>query len=273
MTDEYPKLQGLEHFLFEVPLYAPHVLTEDFSHRHLYGWRKPYEPEVRIDGHCPYCNRESTFSVGFQHVPAGDPRTKIAERVAHDQMTISCSRNEYHRIHYYFRIENSVVQKIGQYPSLADIANDEVATYRRAMETSDAREFHKAIGLAAHGVGVGSFVYLRRVFERLIDKRFEDFKSAEGWEDADYYSVRMEEKIQLLKDHLPEFLVDNRKIYSILSVGIHALDEKNCLGWFDVMKQSIIIILEDDKKKREELERRKLFAGAIAGFSTDDVTK
>ncbi len=107
----------------------------------------------------------------------------------------------------------------------------------------------------------------------MIDKRFEEFKEAEGWEDSQYYTVRMEDKIQLLEDHLPEFLVENRKIYSILSVGIHALDEKTCLGWFDVMKQSIIIILEDDKKKREELERRKLFAGAIAGFSPDNDAK
>jgi hypothetical protein len=72
-----------------------------------------------------------------------------------------------------------------------------------------------------------------------------------------------------LKDHLPSFLVENRKIYSILSVGVHELDEKECLNWFEVMKQSIIIILEDDKKKKEELSRREVFAQAIKGFGTD----
>ncbi|MGV0910591.1 hypothetical protein [Martelella sp. FOR1707] len=153
---------------------------------------------------------------------------------------------------------------------MADIANDEVAIYRKDMERLDAQEFHKAIGLAAHGVGVGSFVYLRRVFERLIEKRFVESKEAEGWEDKQFYAVRMEDKIDLLKGHLPEFLVENRKIYSILSVGIHALDDKTCLGWFDAMKQSIIIILEDDRKKKEELERRKIFSSAIASFSADD---
>jgi hypothetical protein len=100
MTDELPKLQSLEHFLFEVPLYAPHMLTEDFGHRHLYGWRKPGEHEWRIDGHCPFCNRESTFSVGFQHLASSEARANIAERVAHDQMHISCSRNGSHRVHY-----------------------------------------------------------------------------------------------------------------------------------------------------------------------------
>lgn len=271
MTREIPPLESLEHFLFEVPLYAPHGLNEGFGPPQLYGWRSdPYEQEIKIDGHCPHCNRQTTFSVGFQHVPGGDPRKEIAKRVSHDAMRVTCSRNKYHVINYYFRIEELVVQKIGQYPSLADVANDEVSIYRKDMERLDAHEFHKAIGLAAHGVGVGSFVYLRRVFERLIEKRFVEFKEEEGWEDEQFYSVRMEDKIKLLREHLPEFLVENRKIYSILSVGVHALDDKTCLGWFDAMKQSIIIILEDDKKKKEELERRKVFAGAIESFSSDD---
>ena len=267
MTTELPKLKSLEHFLFEVPLYAPHALSDEFGPKNLYGWRTSLEREVILDGHCPFCNRQSTFSVEYQSIPGGDPRKKIAERVAHDRMSIQCSRNRFHNIYYYFRIEKLVVQKIGQWPSLADIANDEVSIYRKDMDKLDAQEFHKAIGLAAHGVGVGSFVYLRRVFERLIYKRFAEFKETEGWENDQFYAVRMEDKINLLKEHLPAFLVENRKIYSILSVGVHELDDKTCLGWFEAMKQSIIIILEDDRKKKEELERRELFSGAIAGFS------
>jgi hypothetical protein len=77
----------------------------------------------------------------------------------------------------------------------------------------------------------------------------------------------MEEKIALLKDHLPDFLVENRKVYSILSIGIHELDEEDCLTYFEAMKQAIIIILEDDKKKLEELKRRETFAKAIAAFT------
>ncbi|WP_176086271.1 hypothetical protein [Martelella sp. HB161492] len=274
MTKEIPSLKSLEHFLFEVPLYAPYSLNEEFGHSQLYGWSKQtHEHEIKIDGHCPYCNRQTTFSVSFQQIPLGDARNKIAYRVSNDRMAVLCSRNRFHCIYYFFRIEELVVQKIGQYPSLADIANDEVAIYRKDMERLDAQEFHKAIGLAAHGVGVGSFVYLRRVFERLIERRFEESKDEEGWQDAQFHAARMEDKINLMKEHLPEFLVDNRKIYSILSVGVHALDDKTCLSWFDAMKQSIIIILEDDKKKKDELKRRKIFAGAIANFSPNDAAK
>jgi hypothetical protein len=147
-----------------------------------------------------------------------------------------------------------------------EACNDEVKQYRKLLSPELASEFHKAVGLAAHGVGVGSFVYLRRVFESLIEARFQEFKEAEKWDESEFRQARMEQKVLTLKKHLPEFLVTNRKIYSILSIGIHELNEEVCLGYFDVMRRSIIMILEDDKKAREEAEQRKAFERAIADF-------
>ena len=134
------------------------------------------------------------------------------------------------------------------------------------MKNDNASEFHKAVGLAAHGIGVGSFVYLRRVFERLVWGRFREFQVQEGWDEAGFQRMRMEDKIDLLKGHLPDFLVQNRKVYAILSLGIHELEEHVCLGFFDVMKDAIVMILEDDRKKQEELLRRQHMQDAIAKF-------
>jgi hypothetical protein len=72
---------------------------------------------------------------------------------------------------------------------------------------------------------------------------------------------------QVLAAHLPPYLVQIRKIYSIFSLGIHELDNHTCLQFFDVGKRSIIVILEDDLKKQEELIARKELADAIAKFS------
>ena len=168
---------------------------------------------------------------------------------------------------FIFRLNDFVIQKIGQYPSLADIANDESKSYRKVLAKSDASELHRAIGLAAHGVGVGSLVYLRRVFENLIRRRFDEFKYIEGWNEADFVSKRMEDKIDFLKDHLPDFLVNNSKVYSILSLGIHELDEETCLNFFEVLKHSIFFILDEDEQKRKELELRNKIGKAIATFS------
>ena len=260
---EPEQLKSIEEFLFEAPLYKTYKLPDDLEIvEGLYG----RAGDLTVDGHCPSCSKASTFFVHGAHVPSGYPWETVKTRQAFDEISITCVRDEDHKVRYFFQIDHMGIQKIGQFPSLADISNDEVAQYRKGMETEDAREFHKAIGLAAHGIGVGSFVYLRRVFERLIFRRYEEFKNSEGWEDEEFYSRKMAGKIELLKDHLPAFLVENAKIYSILSIGIHGLDEEECLGYFGVMKNSTIIILDDDKQQKEQLAIKKGFTEAIKKF-------
>lgn len=257
-------LSSVEQFLFEVPLYSAYKVAPDSEV--LKALYDRTGGNFRVDGHCPYCHKSSTFTVKGQYLATGQLWINISTRYSFDNLSIECVRSEHHVIKFYFRIHKLVLEKIGQYPSIATVSNDEVAPYRKFMNDADGAEFHKAIGLAAHGVGVGSFVYLRRVFERLIYDRFAQFKSHEGWKDEDFYKLRMEEKVLFLKDHLPSFLVENRRVYSILSLGIHELEEEACLTYFEALKQAIIIILEDDKKTKEELERRKAFSAALAKF-------
>lgn len=69
----------------------------------------------------------------------------------------------------------------------------------------------------------------------------------------------MDEKIELLKMYLPQFLVDNKSMYSILSLGIHELDEKSCLVHFDTMRVGIEIILDE---KLEELRKQEKILAA-----------
>ena len=65
----------------------------------------------------------------------------------------------------------------------------------------------------------------------------------------------MKERIKILKDFLPTFLVDNSILYGILSKGIHELDEVECLNYFDLMKECIFMIL--DQKMEEERKKEK----------------
>jgi hypothetical protein len=266
-------------FLFNAPLYTVYTVTPaDLTQ--LLG-----QP---VDGYCPYCHKPSTFTS-----PASDAaaRARLANalrggtevgngnfsRAQHilcqqDKLTITCARSESHSVQFVFRLdENMQLQKIGQFPSLADIAIDESKTYRTVLTPEDSSEFHKAIGLAAHGVGIGSVVYLRRIFERLIIRRFEEFKTVEGWADDDFPN-RMADRVDFLRAHLPPFLVENSRIYSILSLGLHELDEEQCLRFFPILKASIIWILDEDKKKKEELQLRNSLKKAIAEFTPESPT-
>ncbi len=67
----------------------------------------------------------------------------------------------------------------------------------------------------------------------------------------------MEEKVKMLSDYLPNLMVENKKIYSIISKGIHELSEKECLKYFETMKLSIELILDEKLKEREKLEKEK----------------
>jgi hypothetical protein len=261
-------LTSLEDFLFGTPLYVEIPLPADMNFKAtLAGYFS-----VKVDGHCPECGKQTTFTtkkVFGSSATAGEAlRIKAVEdRVGFAELEAVCARNGDHRLNYWLKFQRASVMKVGQIPSLADIANDEASTYRKVLNPRDSSELHKAIGLAAHGVGIGSFVYLRRLFERLVVGRFEEFKGVEGWNEADFSKLRMNEKIEFLRGHLPSFLVENSKIYSILSLGIHELSDETCLAAFEPIKLSLKIILEDDKKKQEELELRRLAAAAISGFS------
>ena len=99
-----------------------------------------------------------------------------------------------------------------------------------------------------------------------MKSRFDEFKVKEGWNEDEFKTKRMNEKIMFLKGHLPEFMVSNSKIYSILSVGIHELTEDKCLEVFDILLKSIFFILDEEKQKREEEAARKEVEEAIAKF-------
>ena len=213
---EIQPLPSVEHLLFNSPLYAKWAVTHE-QMEIMYGRVKnPFGrfATPKIDGYCLFCKKDSTFQINTISIPGGDPWNNIETRHAFDNMSITCVRDDYHRIRYNLLVNNMTVTKVGQHPSLADIAIDETRQkYRTVLRGDNWSELYKAIGLAAHGEGIGSFVYLRRVFERLIESRFDEFKSQEGWDDSTFKSLRMDEKIGFLKDHLPRSLVETRKIY------------------------------------------------------------
>lgn len=55
----------------------------------------------------------------------------------------------------------------------------------------------------------------------------------------------MDDKIMILKQHLPKFLVENRTLYGIMSVGVHTLSEAECLAAFPVVRVGIELILDE----------------------------
>ncbi|KTD88158.1 hypothetical protein [Paenibacillus etheri] len=222
--------------------------------------------EYTYDCYCPKCERGSVFtkvpephSIGGASIPFVD--TIPSQREVCKSLTLHCSRNEHHTISFYFRLYKPSIHyieltKVGQYPSIADLSNADTKKYSKVLGRTDNHELNKAIGLFAHGVGIGSFVYLRRIFENLIEEAHQQAIGSPEWDDSEYSSSRMNEKIALLKEYVPAFLLENRFIYSILSKGIHELSEEECKEAFPAVRIGIEFILDEKINKQEELQKR-----------------
>ncbi|SFA54634.1 hypothetical protein SAMN05192569_105321 [Parageobacillus thermantarcticus] len=291
---------SVEDFILNTPIYR----FEEFTYEDMPNVAEILFYEGIIDCYCVECKRNSTFHAvkngrgGYPlveiyntYVNAGNVRGPHFAGVdlqnwkqgLYDSLTngelyfvnkeFTCTRDEEHKIVLNYLVKGNKIAKVGQYPSLADLNQLDIRKYRKVLSKEKYLEFSKGIGLSSHGVGVGAFVYLRRIFEYLIQEAYDKAKSSPDWVDNDFSNKRMDEKILSLKDFLPQYLVENRKIYGILSKGIHELSEEVCLKIFPHVKLGIELILDEklyELEREEKLKATKVTLEKIHASLLDD---
>ncbi|WP_320034368.1 hypothetical protein [Halarcobacter sp.] len=237
-----------QEFFFNTPIYTP-LKIESVTLLDLTSSSKEFE------GYNPWQKVESTFVVEEGIYPP------FIRNGGYETIEVRCKRTDSIFKYYILWVpKEQTIVKIGQYPSIADFHISEIKQYKKLLSTEKLKEFTRAIGLAANGVGIGSFVYLRRIFEYLIEDAYTMCKKDGTVDEENYKKSRMDQKIELLSSHLPDFLVEHKSMYSILSKGIHELDEKTCLAHFDSLRVGIEIILDEkleELKKKEKIEQAK----------------
>ncbi len=251
------------NFLFELPLYTTVEVAPDIN-------KEKFRVMLnlnRIDGYNPILKDTTTFQIEwhFNHALG-----KILSQS--NLVVLRCLRTseEFH-IHVKANLVQQTIQKVGQYPSIADFHISQIKEYNKVLNSEKLREFTRAIGLAANGVGIGSFVYLRRIFEGLIEDAHQlAVKTEHGWNEDKYQRNRIADRIEQLRHELPEFLVENKSLYSILSLGIHQLSEQECLEHFETVKVGIELILDEklekyNKQKKIELAKVKIASATQQG--------
>jgi hypothetical protein len=273
--------QPLHYLYLTAPLYERFQLQEKHRQWMKFLWKET----LAFDGPCLECGKESHFRSDvnpYQPPPKDHLKPGFRDASEPDWLAalafvraFRCTRYHAHTMRFWFQVDHNstgvYLQKIGQFPSLADLSMPELRAYKKVLGDDRLREMTRAIGLAAHGVGIGAFVYLRRIFESLLGDHRKIFE-ASGGTLVGYETMRVEEKIDALKTTLPQLLLSNRKVYSVLSKGIHELDEETCLTHFPVLRQAIILILrqEAEKRSREEAEKNLTAeVGKIAGSLKD----
>lgn len=220
------------------------------------------------DSYCPECGVHSVFT---RHESKSSDITYYGNvQFGYQTQTFSCARNPKHSQTFIIHLSNDdmTIQKIGQNPSVADLNMHDVKKYSSVLSKEYFNELKKAIGLAAHGVGVGSFVYLRRIFENLIEEAKAEAAKDDSFDEQAFKTARVNEKIKLLSGNLPSFLVENHQLYGILSKGIHELSERECLDAFPIVKVGIELILDEHIVEKQRKEKIAATKKALTTFSS-----
>lgn len=177
-----------------------------------------------------------------------------------------CSMNGEHHLDFVAIADNKTFRKIGQYPSVADLSFPELDVYQKVLSTEDRREFGRAIGLYASGIGAGSYVYLRRIFERLLFQA--KVNAGNSIDEEAFDKARVDAKITMLSDYLPKLLTGNPTLYGVLSKGIHELTEKECIEYFPVVRDCIYMILNEWEEMRKKKEKEESIGKALSQIAS-----
>jgi hypothetical protein len=256
---ELPKISKHD-FYFETSLYNTITIKE--LEEDILKWE--------IKGYNPFEQFETTFSINSDYRIYFE-KNQVEERFKIGQFNwfitvgLDCKRAS-NQLTFYLSIVGDKITKIWQYPSLVDIQFAGLdKKYNKVLPEEDLQDFKKAIWLYTHGAWAWSFVYLRRIFERLIFDTYNTNKKSLWIEEAEFTKKRVNDKIELLKEFLPEQLIEMKSIYWILSKWVHELPEDQCKQYFNPIKLSIELILdqkieiqikkEKDKKVKQELQK------------------
>lgn len=170
---------------------------------------------------------------------------------------LTCTNNPDHKYIFIISIEQCknvfTIRKIGQDPSMLDVHGYDFDKYKKQLEKINAYEDYKKADLSfsAHFYA-GAYVYIRRIFEKMINKYIKD-------NNVELENNSIDSKIKSVKDCFdPRIRGLLKNLYNILSKGIHEFDDEQCKNYFESLKAIIDIQLEyiytEDEKNKQSKE-------------------
>lgn len=263
MTDSAEK--SIVKACFEQP---PYKILKSGKEAIDFSWLLESTPFTH-DTFCTGCGKEGTF----RRIVTKESPTNILQSgvliPSHadlvQEVSAWCTRDRtMYRFH--FGPYRNGIAKVGQNPSMLDIASEEIRRFRGILDDQDMEELARATMLFTYRVAIGAFVYLRRIFERLLERHRREHESTRGPIDG-FDTMHVDQKVLALKDSLPKEVVENRKIYGILSKGIHSLTEDQCVSYYTIINAALVEVLERDIYERQRLKTAAALRGAIADIA------
>ena len=279
--DAAPRPPSVQSLCLETTLYAAIQLNPKRDVEFLSSLKFGAQ---QFDAHCVYCGKSVTFRTLTDRMgpdvievqkyatfnePARAQLKRLKLEGGQFALHLGCSRRPHHLYSYFFTYDEpqGVLTKVGQTPSLEDVAGADIERYRKILGDEFA-ELRKATGLFAHGIGIGAFVYLRRIFETLVEAA-RSAADPSGLREAEFKKMRMGDRISELQAFLPPAVVKYKDAYGILSKGLHELTEAECRRHFPVVRATVIMMLEQRYEAAEKAKVTAELDRAVAAIAAE----
>lgn len=235
--------------------------------------------KIAIDDYCKTCGAIKVFQDSIEKLMcdtfAADimgscPRTSSCEDASPAtpifmtkqysiNLSLKCAKcNEQH--YYSILFMGDKIIKIGQYPSFAEKEKQEIKKYKNVISKYYIELMCAENAYSMH-MGIASFVYLRRIYEHIVETEYNRLSIPNSSEKVSFDDKmkRVDKEIKIIP---PELNAQKSKIYSVLSKGIHEYEEKECYDIYPMMKTIILITLERylaEKEQRKKLDDLRAF--------------
>lgn len=221
-----------------------------------------------IECYCPSCSKEQVFlpyplrpqiKANLDLALMDNSRVIVLKEFMNDRpLTINyfCAKNDNHKFSIILLVsEPDKIIKIGQFPSALDLTQFELKRFQKTLGIH-LEELSKAMILYSFNYPQAAFMHLRRLIENFI---IPEAARKGNQKIKELKSKKISDQIKELK-WLPSVMRDN-KIYTILSKGIHQLDDEQCREYYPVIHKVIVIVLskliEEEDKEKQETELNK----------------
>lgn len=210
-------------------------------------WTIASLPSPAIQRFCDRCgdtrtwneSRESRQRVGSRldhksRAPRDAEQPAIGAVIA---LEYFCSDCKVESVRFIVEVAEKYVSKIGQLPP----PSVNISSTLRGALGDYAEPYKNGLICENQGYGIGAFAYYRRIVEGIIDELLKSIKEVAPTT-SEYHAAltkaqagfQAKDKIDLVKDYLPESLRPDghnplKTLHKDLSVGIHNLDDAECL--------------------------------------------
>lgn len=210
-------------------------------------------PKPPIHMHCKICKSDQTFIMTNEYYGYRDPFTGSAGEIVRAEYTCA-GCGTYKRIFLLgFGAKLDYVMKVGQYPPW------EISIDKNLEQTLRDRIHYYKKGLVceSQSYGIGAYSYYRRITEEIIDELLDSVsalmdenqkKKYKGVLEKTKKTKVMEEKIELVKELLPESLRPGgvnplSVLHSALSEGLHGKNDEECLEIATEIRESVVYLI------------------------------